>query len=321
VFASCWYDNNTIFAGTKDNRLIRFNLDGKKDKFQEVPLIPSDRRVSSDCCGIHSIAINPASTLLVTGGMDPSDLGVYKLPNMTPLYSLTGHKNWSFACDFLNNDTVISGSRDKSVSIWRVNKEDASFIRQPIATKINHNHKVRELKVMHRYNNFATLSSDCTVKIWDIHSGADFSVSKTLSLDGKQDLVSLAVDDKIGIIAVGSQSKISMYDTKSFNLIKEIDSLDENQGVRSLNIAGNIVSIGGALGRLSFFDLTKQEYMKLNSTDQNYFKTGKGWNLNDSYAVKHAVYTHKFNHSVTRLFVAGGPINFHDVGSYAAIWS
>jgi WD repeat-containing protein 40A len=320
IFASKWYDNNTIFAGTKDNKLIKLVVNGKNNEMKQIPLIPSLNRVSSDCCGIHSIAINPSSNLLVTGGADPSDLGVYKLPTMTPISLLTGHENWSFACDFLNDDTVISGSRDKSVCVWRVSQDDANFYRTPIIKKLNHNHKVRDLKVINRYESFATLSSDCTLKIWN---QKDFEVSKTINLEGRHDLVSMAVDDTIGIIAVGSQSKISLYDIRQNQIIKDIPSLDDGQGVRSLNIDGNIVSIGGAIGRLSFFDLIKSEYIKLNESapEQLYFKTGNGWKLNESSAIKHAIYTHNFNHSKTKLFVAGGPINYHDVGSYASVWS
>ena len=52
-----------------------------------IPLLQGDATATStpENCGIHSIAINPSRTLLATGGVNPSHIGIYRLPSFEPL--------------------------------------------------------------------------------------------------------------------------------------------------------------------------------------------------------------------------------------------
>lgn len=49
-------------------------------------------------------------------------------------------------------------------------------------------------------------------------------------------------------------------------MVHDIDSLDGASGVRSLAWSHHVLSIGGGMGRISFYDLRNQSYLNLTSS-------------------------------------------------------
>jgi WD40 repeat protein len=72
------------------------------------------------CSGIHSIAVNQSNTLLAIGSNKPFEIILYKLPYFYPIAILTGHTDLVFSVEFIDDYTVISGSRDMNISIWNI---------------------------------------------------------------------------------------------------------------------------------------------------------------------------------------------------------
>ena len=55
-------------------------------------------------CNVGNFSIfqmNPSRTLLATGGLYPSDIAVYSLPDFQPVAIGEGHHDWLFDVDWL----------------------------------------------------------------------------------------------------------------------------------------------------------------------------------------------------------------------------
>jgi len=98
--------------------LVLWDLTKSPVQSRIVPLPKGETPQPSDNCGIHSIALSPSRSLLATGGENPAEVAIFDVASMSPIFILEGHKDWSFSTAFLNDDRLISGSRDCTVNLW-----------------------------------------------------------------------------------------------------------------------------------------------------------------------------------------------------------
>ena len=76
-----------------ENGLIQFTLklmvfDVNTTQIDQIPLLQGSKSSfpSDSDCGIHAIEINPSRTLLATGAKNVSDIAVYRLPTLDPIF-------------------------------------------------------------------------------------------------------------------------------------------------------------------------------------------------------------------------------------------
>ncbi|KAJ3069054.1 hypothetical protein HK102_007004, partial [Quaeritorhiza haematococci] len=225
------------------------------------------------CSGIHSIAINPSRTLLAVGAGRPTEfIQIYRLPSFEPLAVLRGHEDMVFAISWASDSVLVSGSRDTTVKTWSVTPDrvtettttldgtTVSFL-NPVCSRQEHRGKVRDLKYNPNTHQAATLSSDGFVKLWDVHhTAAPLNLVSSIPLYHTNETVCMALDEAHNLYAVGSQSHISLLDPRSASIVHMFESCDEGWGVRSMTIDQELLTVGGGLGRISFYDLRSQKY-------------------------------------------------------------
>ena len=360
IFSSSWLSDTTIVFGTKCNRLVALNVETQQNVIVPLssPSEPSTDQtidsidygdLSGACSGIHAIALNPSRTLLAVGcGLKSENIQIFTVPSLQPLAKLVGHKDMVFSLQWLGNSTLVSGSRDRSVKLWdiphiksSINAETAPVV-QCKFSRIEHKEKVRDL-VSHKRDakSIYTLSADGFVKIWDVQAALSGEVT-SVPLIHKNELVCMALDSEHNILSVGSQSHISLIDPRVGRVVQVFDSADDGWGVRSMVMKDNMVTIGGGVGRISFFDLKNMKYIDWETNNKNptassirtsptkssYHQASSGWlfrdsvyvNLFENACIKNAVYTIAYDFSGKRLFAAGGPLQLNLKGSYVSLW-
>jgi WD repeat-containing protein 40A len=377
IFTSAWLSDFEVVMGTKCNKVVVMNIKTGQQtilpsSIDESPstfdiqnantanfIAPIDIITNNPlqhCSGIHSIAINESKTLLAVGyGKSSEVIKVYSLPGFEPLALLKGHSDMVFSLHWLQDTILVSGSRDKSVKLWRL--PEIHLVQPGIATyfssasRVEHRDKVRDLIIDKETSFVYSLGADGFVKIWDCKRSLGENIT-VVPLIHANETVCMAIDPTHHIVSVGSQCHISLVDPRVGSVVHAFESVDEGWGVRSMCISNSLITIGGGLGRISFYDLRKMAYMdwdsNVRSTDnqmqevrgqtfsnvpiseykRSWLESGKGWLSRDPIYMNHfqgtdiknAIYTLSYDSSGTRMFAAGGPLQLNLKGSYAGIW-
>jgi len=384
IFSAVWLSDNHVLMGTKCDKLILLDITtGSKQPIPTVTvpeeiLYAGEEELSNGdatqrrthCRGIHSIALNPSKTLLAIGAGRPTEVTVFKVKkngsswSFEPYAICKGHKDMIFSAVFVDDSTIASGSRDTTIKIWNLNNlesrdevksiqspllnNDTVFIVPPTLERQEHTAKVRDMAYSKQQNKLYSLGGDGYMKVFDVQR---YSVVNEVPLRYTNETVCLE-DSEHNLFAIGSQNHISLLDPRDCRFVHDFESLDEAWGVRSMDVSRSMITIGGGLGRLSFYDLRAMKYLPCNLKDDHhdivqeyddvgnpvesndnkndhmFLKAGKGFLQRDQTFLQHfstvtvsnAIYTLAYNENRTKLFTAGGPLHLHFKGSYAAVW-
>ena len=127
VFCSQWLSNRQVVFGTKCNKLMVYDVNMRR--VDAIPTLRNSRGANPDTqSGIHSCQINPSRTLLATGARHSADIAIYRLPTLDPIcIGENAHRDWVFDMCWLDDQFLVSGSRDTKLALWRINEDVIDF--------------------------------------------------------------------------------------------------------------------------------------------------------------------------------------------------
>ncbi|XP_023320143.1 DDB1- and CUL4-associated factor 12 isoform X2 [Eurytemora carolleeae] len=321
VFCSQWLSHKQVIFGTKCNKLVVMDVSTKK--IDHIPsLQSSETSVPPDLeRGINSIEINPSRTLLSTGASNSNDVAVYRLPTLDPIcVGQFGHKDWIFDQTWIDDQFLVSGSRDGSISLWRVTDQIIEEVTEadipvhqymsPLLTKkCKQADKVRALCYNGCAQEIAVISLNSFIHCWNAVTMKQIMSKK---LPHTLENCCLTTDEEYQLYAVGSKSHADLLDSRTLQSVRKISSRSSGCGIRSVSFKGNILTLGTGTGLLLFWDLRACKFLEstMNSNRAVQLKAGRGWvERNDSFMDAYqpnkytpAIYTHCYDGNYVGLY-------------------
>lgn len=220
------YDGDTLVSGSTDRSVRVWDIKSGRclQVFQGhtstvrclVILKPEQIDTAADGTPI----MMPKEPLIITGSRD-STLRVWKLPqpgdrsivqagppandrdNPYFLRTLSGHHN-SVRAIAAHGDTLVSGSYDCTVRVWKISTGDLVHRLQ------GHTQKVYSVVLDHARNRCISGSMDNLVKVWDLNTG-----SCLFNLEGHTSLVGLLDLSHDRLVSAAADSTLRIWDPES----------------------------------------------------------------------------------------------------------
>lgn len=376
IFAACWTSPSKVLAGTKCNTLLEFDTSARTGRTVELPATPSlseaaelfpegrrgERLFARAGCGIHTVATNPSRTLVSTGGRNPCDCVILDPISHRHSCTLVGHADWVFDSDWISDTRLLTAGRDGVCKVWDVGAGGQTL--GAVATMRGHSRAsadaVRAARYCRDIGRAASLSSAGLLCVWDpgcLRAGRAAGGMEIVLPPGTHELVCLSV--RRNLVAVGSQSHLLLVDSRVGGTVKCVTAMEsEESGIRSLCLLEDVLSLGSGRGSLSFFDLRRDAFLRVDGGDpegrpgpwacggegrrhpyclplnrtclsgsgqeESWAEPLAGGGPDDTYASERrmpACMCHSWDPSGTRIFAAGGPISYLNSGCYAAVWA
>ncbi|RNA40947.1 DDB1- and CUL4-associated factor 12 [Brachionus plicatilis] len=234
------------------------------------------------------------------------------------------------------NDDERADMKRKRVSLLGNLRHSQQRMRYETPTKVikcKQSKRIRALAFNPKRNEIAAISMNSAFHYFDINR---FEQKYTKKLSPLKENVCLTINSDYSIYAVGSASHVQLLDANNARAITYPIFIKKDIGVRSLHFRNNVVSIGTGVGTILFYDVRANKFLSQNddqSKIENHLslQTTGGWIMrNETYYENlsytngtdnsHAIYSHSYDPTGTKLLTVGGPLTINLYGHYAGIW-
>jgi guanine nucleotide-binding protein subunit beta-2-like 1 protein len=171
--------------------------------------------------------------------------------------TLRGHEDWvtNIACPLDNSDMILSSSRDKSVIVWTITRQEGAY-GFPRRALTGHSHFVQDV-VISSDGQFALSGSwDGTLRLWDLNNGT----TTRRFVGHTKDVLSVAFSVDNRQIVSGSRDKtIKLWNTlgECKYTIQEQDGHSEWVScVRFSPVTSNPIIVSAGWDKLKVWNLT-----------------------------------------------------------------
>jgi len=136
---------------------------------------------------------------------------------------LKGHGGWvtAIATTIEQPDMIISASRDKSLIVWKLVREEGDNYGKPQKRLTGHSHFVQDVAISADGTHALSGSWDATLRLWDLNSGQ----CTTRFIGHSRDVLSVAVSaDNTKIVSGSRDRKINLLNvlgTLKFSITEE----------------------------------------------------------------------------------------------------
>ncbi|CAF1022076.1 unnamed protein product [Brachionus calyciflorus] len=238
--------------------------------------------------------------------------------------------------EYLNDEEKISHLKRRRLSQLGNSKSSQHRIKYKTPTKVikcKQSKRIRALAFNPKRNEIAAISMNAAFHYFDINR---FEQKYTKKLSPLKENVCLTINNDYSMYAVGSASHVQLLDANNARAITYPIFIKKDIGVRSLHFRNNVVSIGTGIGTILFYDVRAnkflfqtnenskiEDHLSLQSTggwimrNETYYENLSYTNGTDN---SHAIYSHSYDPTGTKLLTVGGPLTINLYGHYAGVW-
>ena len=236
------FDGKYTAIGSHDNLIdiLEFSGDTIKNKTQ----------LSGHRGGVTSLCFSPSGKKLASGSWDNSIIiWDYKSGEKLKFIKSADKDDITALC-FIDDNTLLSGSNNGNIKVW--NLTDLTF-----KSLVGHTKKIND--IIFNSDTIYSASDDGTINLCNINTN---KVIKTLSAHrGKVKDISL-LNFSNNLVSLGYDGKLKFWNTKNYNLVKEIKFDYKQQNCFDIDQSENYCFVGSKQYKINIVDLNSNKIIK-----------------------------------------------------------